>query len=236
VVLPLEGNNELTELTASINLLSETQQQLRRKEQQLAREKAQFLRALSHDIRTPLTSVLAYSEYLLSHDDIPKAEQKEQLELIRKKAEQIRDLTALLLDGDKRSPEHFPDAKLLMAQLAAEFQEELEGRFAVSVDLSGCPAFAGTFDVQELRRIFDNLTSNVQKYADPHEPVVLRIRVDGDGLTVYQTNAVSTAPREQDSYKLGINSIRRIAQYYGGRVTVRQDTRDFAIEITLSDF
>jgi len=60
--------------------------------------------------------------------------------------------------------------------------------------------------------------------------------VDGDGVHITQTNGIRAETGPADSYKLGINSIRRIAQYYGGRVTVRQDTRDFAIEITLSDF
>ena len=234
VALPLEGRNELTELADSINFLSATQQQLREKEQALAREKEQFIRTLSHDIRTPLTSILAYSEFLASDNAIP-AEQKMHLEMIRKKAEQIRDLTALLLDRDKRNPEHFEDAKLLMEQLAAEFEEGLEEQFDVYTDLSGCPSFAGTFDVQELRRIFDNLSSNVQKYADPQQPVHLSIRADQDGLAICQTNAIPTVPVERDSYKLGINSIRRIAQNYEGRVEVVQDAGNFAITIILTD-
>lgn len=234
ISLPLVGRNELTELADSINFLSETQQQLRQKEQALVREKEQFLRTLSHDIRTPLTSILAYSEFLASGNAIPD-EQKTHLQMIRKKAEQIRDLTALLLDGDRRSPEHFEDAKLLMEQLTAEFEEDLEDRFAVHTDLADCPCFAGTFDVQELRRIFDNLSTNVQKYADPHQPVHLRIRVDQNGLTICQTNAIPADPVQQDSYKLGLNSIRRIAQNYAGRVEIGKDTAHFAITIILAD-
>ena len=233
--LPLKGRNELTQLADSINFMSETQRQLREKEQALAREKEQFIRTLSHDIRTPLTSILAYSEYLASDNTIPEEQRKTHLQMIRKKSEQIRDLTALLLDGDKRCPEHFEDAHLLMEQLAAEFEENLEDRFAVHTDLSDCPSFAGTFDVQELRRIFDNLSSNVQKYADPHQPVHLSIRVDGDGLTICQTNAISADPVQQDSYKLGLNSIRRIAQNYTGRVEIGKDTAQFAITIILAD-
>ena len=234
--IPLSGNNELTELADAINYMSATQQQLREKELTLSREKEQLIRTLSHDIRTPLTSILAYSEYLSGENELSGMERKAHLQMIRKKAEQIRDLTELLLDGGKRNLEQFADAHLLIEQLAAEFEEELEERFAVSTDLSGCPSFPGTFDVQELRRIFDNLSSNVQKYADSDRPVCLSLCVDGDGMHITQTNGIRAETGPADSYKLGINSIRRIAQYYGGRVTVRQDTRDFAIEITLSDF
>ena len=142
--LPLKGNNELKHLAEAVNDMSEAQLALREKEQALAQEKEQLIRALSHDIRTPLTSILAYSDYLTTREEITPDEQKNYLGLIRKKAEQIRDLTAILLDGSKRNLEHFDNGKLLMEQIAAEFQEELEEAFAVTVDFSQCPAFSGS--------------------------------------------------------------------------------------------
>ena len=153
-----------------------------------------------------------------------------------KKAEQIRDLIGLLLDVDKRNPEYFDNAHLLMEQLAAEFEEDLEERFDVHTDLSGCHSFAGTFDVQELRRIFDNLSSNVYKYADPDQPVFLRIHTENGTLCIRQWNRILAEPEPKDSYKLGINSIRRITQSYGGKVSLQQDAGSFAITISLSDF
>ena len=234
--IPLEGNNELTELADAINYMAYTQQQLREKEQALAREKDLLIRSLSHDIRTPLTSILAYSEYLAGRSDISPEEQKKHLQMIGKKAQQIRDLTELLLDGSNRNLEHFADARLLFAQLAAEFEEDLEGRFCVNGDLADCPAFAGTFDVQELRRIFDNLSSNVQKYADPAQPVSLRVSVKDGSLQILQTNDIRTPEGPQTGYQLGINSIRRIAQHYGGTVSVGRTAEKFSIAVTLSDF
>lgn len=233
--IELEGNNELTQLAGAINYMSAAQQEIRRKEQALAQEKEQLVRTLSHDIRTPLTSILAYSEYLAEEDGISAEQRKTHLRMIRKKAEQIRDLTDILLDGRKRNPERFEDARLLMEQLAAEFEGDLEESFAVQVGLSGCGPFAGTFDVQELRRIFDNLSSNVRKYADPGQPVRLAIRVE-DGLMIQQANAVGTADLQEDSYKLGLHSIRRLAQHYGGSVDIRQDAAEFEITITLRNF
>ncbi len=234
--LPIEGKNELTELAAAINYMSATQQQLRDKEHALAREKEQFIRTLSHDIRTPLTSVLAYSEFLAGENSISSEEQKAYLQMIRKKAEQIRDLTELLLDTDKRDPERFDDAKLLMEQLAAEFEEELEERFRVCTDLSRCGSFAGTFDVRELRRIFDNLSSNVQKYADPGQQIGLSISTDNGELCISQTNGIALHPEKTDSCRLGINSIRRIAQNYGGTVDVIQNADSFSISVKLLEF
>lgn len=234
--LPLEGSNELTELAGAINEMSDAQQRLREKEQALAQEKEQLIRSLSHDIRTPLTAILSYSDYMLSREQPSPAEQKEYLQLIQKKAGQIRDLTSVLLDGGKRNPEYFEDGRLLLEQIVSEFAEELEEQFDVRTDLSGCTAFSGTFDVQELRRIFDNLCSNIQKYADPSAPVVLAVSLTAHDLTIRQHNAVKQSAAPSEGYQIGLNSIRRIVQHYAGSVTLRQTPDTFAICITLSEF
>ena len=234
--IPLEGNNELTELADAIGYMSATRQKIQEKEQTLNQEKEQLIRTLSHDIRTPLTSILAYSEYLSADENLSAVERKQHLQLIRRKAEQIRELTDILLDGGKRNPESFENARLLMEQLAQEFEAELEERFTVCLDLDRCNAFSGTFDVQELRRIFDNLSSNVSKYADPKDPVSLTVCLYGGDLVIHQTNRIRIDPPQEDSYQLGISSIRRIAQHYGGRVTTEQKEGFFHITILLSDF
>ena len=68
--MPIEGDNELKELAESINFLSETERRLRQLETELQAEKEQLIRDLSHDIRTPLTAMLSYSDYLGAERDI----------------------------------------------------------------------------------------------------------------------------------------------------------------------
>ena len=234
--IPAEGNNELTSLAEAVNFLSAHQKQVKEKEQALQKEKEELIRSLSHDIRTPLTSVLTYSEFLADRETGLSPEGRQQLELIRKKSLQIRDLTDILLDGGKRNLEHFDDARLLFAQLVDEFSEELEDSFRLQVDLSGCGAFGGSFDVQELRRLFDNLASNVRKYADPGKPVSLEIELMNGSLVIRQTNSIRARGEKKEGFGIGINSIRRIAGHYGGSVSVNDDGKNFAITATLSDF
>ncbi|MEE1038903.1 MAG: histidine kinase dimerization/phospho-acceptor domain-containing protein, partial [Eubacterium sp.] len=95
--IPLEGNNEFTELAETINYLSKTELELKEKEEQLQNEKENFIRSLSHDIRTPLTSILSYSEYMNSKDTVTSDEVKEYVSLMQKKAQQIKTLTDQLL-------------------------------------------------------------------------------------------------------------------------------------------
>ena len=233
--LPLEGNNELTQLAEAINYMSATQQKIKEKEQKLNEEKEEFIRTLSHDIRTPLTTIMSYSELAVSGKIDSPEEWKNCMTLIQKKAAQIKDLTDILLDGGKREPEYFEDARLLMEQLAGEFEEVLEDEFRVEVDLSECLAVSGTFDVKELGRILDNLISNVQKYADREQTVKFGIRMDETGVVIRQSNAKGHRNAHTESYRMGINSIRRIAHNYGGHVTVQEDDDVFEIRITLLD-
>ena len=178
---------------------------------------------------------MAYSEFLTTQKDCTPQVQREQLELIQKKAEQIRQLTDILLDGGRRTLERFEDAHLLVQQLAAEFEEALEDEYSVSTDLTECTSFSGTFDVQELRRIFDNLASNVKKYADPSKAVTLFICAKELSLIIRQQNYIRVENKPSESYQMGLNSIRRIAHNYGGRADVRQADDIFEITVTLSD-
>ena len=160
-VVPVEGSNELTQLAQAVNYLSVTQREVKEKERMLSEEKEQFIRALSHDIRTPLTSILSYSDMLTKASEIDAEEQKRYMALIQNKAVQIKELTDILLDGSKRNLEQYDDIRILMEQLVAEFEEMLEDEFQLETILN-CPAVCGSFDVQEMRRIFDNLASNIQ--------------------------------------------------------------------------
>jgi len=234
--MPLEGSNELTQLAETINYLSATQRAVQEKERALALEKEQLIRTLSHDIRTPLTSILSYSELLQTQEDWDPQQIRAHLALIRKKAGQIKELTDILLDGGKRNPEPFENARFLLEQLAAEAEEALEEDFTVELDLSSCPPFQGTFDLRELQRIFDNLVSNIQKYADPARPVVFRLALEDGSLVISQENGKGTRQSPAESHQMGLNSIRRIALNYGGKVEIREDETAFAISVVLSEF
>ena len=95
--------------------------------------------------------------------------------------------------------------------------------------------FSGNFDVGELRRVFDNLISNVKKYAEPSAPVELTISKKDEGIVIRQSNRIAKDRQQSESYKMGLYSIRRIAQNYGGTVEVYDENGKYEIMITLSN-
>lgn len=216
--------------------IAETLKKIEDKERALSQEKEQLIRSLSHDIRTPLTSIMSYSEFLLLEGERTPEEYRQYLELIRKKGLQIKELTDVLLDGGKRNLQLFEDGRFLMEQLAGEFEEMLEDEYDIKLDLTGCKKFKGSFDINELQRIFDNLISNIQKYADPTEAVVLKIETDKGNLVITQRNKILQEPKDVESNKIGLASIKRIVHNYGGKMETASEEEIFEIIVTLSEF
>ena len=231
--IPVEWNNELTELAESINYLAKTEKELQIKENLLREEREGFIRAMSHDIRTPLTVIKGYSEYMQNKDALSEEEIRLYAQLIEQKARQLKEMTDRLLNGG-RALEKIENGKFLMEQLVSEWEMMLEDEFTCNIDMSGCPEFAGEFDIQELRRVFDNLASNVKKYADTKWPVELKVSKEETFLVIKQTNHLRKEVTEVESNGIGLENIQKIAQQYQGSMNVEQSSEFFRITLQIS--
>ncbi len=227
----VEGEDELTELAERINYLSETERKLVEREREMSDERRLLIRSLSHDIRTPLTSMLSYTEFLQQKSNLTMEEMREYLDMMQKKELQMKELTDRLLEGTQRKVEFFENGKLLMEQLVEEWEGELED-FDCEIILD-CPSFSGNFDLQELRRIFDNLSSNIKKYADPTQRVTLKILVEENKLFIEQKNAKKQKNEEIESHGIGLISIRQIIRAYNGETQIIEDEDTFSIQMML---
>lgn len=231
--IPVKGQNELTELAKRINTLSKEEKALQEKEKKLQEEKASLIRSLSHDIRTPLTSLMSYSEFLKQKEALTANEIRDYMELVEQKSQQIKVLTDRLLDGGSRQLEFVENGRFLMEQLVDEWSCGLEDEFSLEILWDNCPAFQGEFDIQELRRIFDNLASNIRKYADETSPIILHIGEKEGRICILQSNRRKILSGVVESTKIGISSMEKIASQYGGTVEVSMTEAYFEILITL---
>lgn len=231
--IPLEGNNELTELAESINYLAESERKLKEAEEELREERETFIRNISHDIRTPLTTILSYTELMEQNEDRKSEDIEAYVDLIHRKAQQIKTLTDTLLNNSIRHLEKIENGKLLMEQLAGEWEEMLEEEFQCVVDLERCPDFSGEFDIEELRRVFDNMASNVRKYADGEAPVNLSVFATNHCLRICQENRCRLDIDDVESNQIGLLSIRRILKNYGGDMEVSSSSEFFRITLQI---
>lgn len=233
--IPLVGNDDLTVLAESINFLSASRRELDRREQAVQEERENWIRALLHDIRTPLTSLLSYTELMTEKTVVSPEEFKAYTGLVYQKADLINELTTRLMENREGSWEHIEDFHFLAEQLTQEWEEILESRFICKTNLSECEAISGYIDIFSLRRIMDNLASNIEKYADPDHPVALDVCTHEQTLVFIQTN--KKKPLESvtaSSHLIGLESVRRICSLYQGSVEISEETNKFCIRITLN--
>ena len=155
--IKLEGNDELTRLAESINVLAQSQLRISRQEREMQEEREMLIRSLSHDIRTPLTSLISYSQIVGDREGLTPEETASYIRLVQEKSQQIKELTDRLLGEKQAGREQVEDLRFLMEQMAFQWEEILEERFACRIDLEACGRTAGTLDVGGLWRIMDNM-------------------------------------------------------------------------------
>ena len=162
------------------------------------RMKTELITNVSHDIKTPLTSIVSYVD-LLKKQSMPTDEAKEYLEVLDRQSARLKKLTEDLVEASKASTGNLPvnlartDVNVLLAQSAGEYQERLKARglTLVLTPAEGNPAILS--DGRLLWRVFDNLLSNIQKYAQPGTRVYLSCQTDADRVTILFRN-ISASP------------------------------------------
>lgn len=178
--ITIQGDDELALLATSLDGLRLTLRQQQAEEAQAAAKVKSLITEMSHDLRTPLTTLLLYTEILRHHKYETEAQQDEYLAKIDGKARQIKQLsdnlfeyalvtrdTVVQLDAPARFSQIFEEP-------LAEMVEMLQQRgFACALEL-GSEDVLLTVRAQYIRRILDNIGSNLIKYADPARPIEVR--------------------------------------------------------------
>lgn len=162
------------------------------------RMKTALITNVSHDIKTPLTSIISYVD-LLKKQEMPTPEAKEYLEVLDRQSARLKKLTEDLVEASKASTGNLTvtleptDVNVLLAQSVGEYQERLTANDLTPV-LTLSPASPVIMaDGRLLWRVFDNLLSNIRKYAQPGTRVYLSCEMVGDRVAVLFRN-VSASP------------------------------------------
>ena len=236
----VRGGDELGELAAGIDEMRRSILSHQRAEDEIRASNSQLVTAMSHDLRTPLTSMMAYLE-ILDRDKIADAAQRKHL--IRQsltKAQSIREMADKLFEyflvytSEWEKPDlELMDADEVMRQFWQEYAFSLESRgYTVRTDFG---ALNGRIMVNPalLQRAFDNLYANLLKYADAEAPIEIVIRREGGEARLRVTNTVSKARDQRQSTNIGLNTCQRILSMHSGSFECREDGALFEVRIGL---
>lgn len=157
------------------------------------RMKTELITNVSHDIKTPLTSIINYVD-LLKKEEMPNEKAKEYLDILDKKSQRLKRLTEDLVEASKASSGNIKlnmeklDVKELIKQISGEFEDKLKEK---NLDLILSMPEEETFviaDSRYLYRVVENMYSNIVKYALPSSRVYVDIISDKENIKIELKN------------------------------------------------
>ncbi|MCL2111775.1 MAG: HAMP domain-containing histidine kinase [Clostridiales bacterium] len=192
-----DGKNEFDKLSALVNELGTAQNTAIQNELKNQRLKTDLISNVSHDLKTPLTSILTYTD-LLKTEGLKSKNAEEYLAVIDEKGQRLQKLTEDLFDAAKASSGAMNVRKERVDLLELVNQEiaEINGGFAASglevvIDAEdGC--YYAEADSQLLWRVVDNLLRNVRKYAQSGTRVYINLKEHQKMVTLEIKNTSAT--------------------------------------------
>jgi two-component system, OmpR family, phosphate regulon sensor histidine kinase PhoR len=216
------------------------------RELRLARRQSDFVAAVSHEFRTPLTSMRHLTDLLVHRPALSEERKAHYYGLIAHETERLyRMVESLLSFGRMDAGAHVWRLEPLAVAsfvrgLVDEFREFAAGRVVdldIDADLPGISA-----DREALARALWNLLENAAKYSDPdrpirvfarrqHRTVVIGVQDRGLGIAPGDRRRIfETFVRGDEAMRAGIRGVgiglalvERIAEAHGGRVDVESD-------------
>ncbi len=151
------------------------------------RMKTELITNVSHDIKTPLTSIINYVDILSKEGDLSDKE-AEYLEVLQRQSARLKKLIEDLIEASKASTGNVEvhmeptDVEMLLEQALGEFEERLAACKLQPVVTNHLTKRYGAqadnhvmADGRHLWRVFDNLIGNIIKYAQPNSRVYIDI-------------------------------------------------------------
>lgn len=229
----VEGNDELTDLAKSMNRMRESFRDQLITEQELRQTSSKLISEMSHDLRTPLTGLMLYTEILKSGRYKDDAELNDYLGKIDAKARLMKQLSDNIfeyaienrIDNDSRQMDFEPAISEVIMDITGEL--EASG-FRVETDLEWKPV---KIRLREdlIGRISGNIVSNIIKYADRSAPVFIETIYDGEYCGVSIINAVVENGSDPDGHGIGLESVKSMMKNMGGICKAEQTEEAFEV-------
>ncbi|MCR5782756.1 MAG: HAMP domain-containing histidine kinase [Clostridia bacterium] len=219
------------------------------------RMRAELITNVSHDLKTPLTSIINYSD-LLSKKELGDPEAEEYVDAISRQSDKLKKLVTDLVDASKASsgnvdikPERV-SATVLVSQAAGEYDEKFRSRNLTLIINKPEEEVYMLADSRYIWRVTDNLMSNIAKYAMPCTRVYLDVGQKGDRVNITFKNVSEQqlnipvdelterftrgdSSRSMEGSGLGLSIADNLTRLMGGKLTLTINGDLFTADVEL---
>jgi signal transduction histidine kinase len=238
--IAVKGNDELASLAQSINEMKKSLIDQLENANRAKIANNELITALSHDLRTPLTALIGYLD-IIEYQKYKTAENLNRyIHNSREKASQIKSLSDKLFEyftvannDDDLELQAF-EGNILFEQLLDDQIILLEDKgFMVETEQQRLQPFDVNINLVAIRRIFDNIFSNIIKYADKAKPIdiKLNIEIDKQIFFINTQNQINKNPNPVKSTGMGLEICKNIIKYHHGELMISKTDGVFAVQI-----
>jgi len=211
------------------------------RESQLSQVRSDFVSAVSHELKTPITLIRLYGETLLEGESFPEEERRGFYQIITREAERLSHLIDRVLtfsrieSGQQQYHLQEGDLRLVVARTLEVYGQYFKQRgFSLTADLATSLPLV-RFDPDGVSQALLNLLDNAAKYSGDSTEVDVRLRgLDGNVILEVEDHGIGIPPEERQKvfeqfyrvpagavkggYGLGLFLVRHIMEAHGGSV------------------
>ncbi len=239
--ITVDGRDEIARLAADIDGMRDAVIERMSNEKRAWEANSELITAMSHDIRTPMTSLIGYLGLLNNTDSLSEEERTRYLKAAYGKSLALKDLTDELFKyflvfgrSELELNKEVFDAHMLLMQLLGEAEFDLRdaGFHVQNMDRLEDGIQLET-DAAMLKRVLDNLVSNIKKYASQDLPVVFLTEKKENSVNVTVSNGIRKQGSRTESTRIGLRTCEKILAALGGSFVTHRDEQHFAADFSL---
>ncbi|GIP31784.1 cell wall metabolism sensor histidine kinase WalK [Paenibacillus sp. J2TS4] len=256
----LSNEDELGQVAKNINFMAEQLQEKINREREIEYSKMELITSVSHDLRTPLTSIIGYLNLLKNDDYTNLEEHKRYIDNAYNKTQQLKKLIDDLFEytrltgGTANLSFQKMDLNGLLEQIINEFEPiAQENSLTVQIIRDQTPIY-GYVDSEKMVRAIDNLLMNALKFSIKPGEIKVRLSAEQHNIYFAVENVGKPISKEHEKrlferlYKvdpsrndnhassgagMGLSIAKNIVELHGGRIGLNHLSGHFTFFIEL---